>query len=100
MLCGAGILSDLETNVVRRAGSWLTGALVLGMVVASTLLVGAPLVLAGSATYSGTLTNASPTYHRLNPNGCSVLSLVVGLNVFYQAQTFTVDLTGTYTLTN
>jgi hypothetical protein len=52
-------------------------------------------------TYSDTLTAGSPTYNRPLANGNNApTSLSSQTAVRYQAQTFTVDTTGVYTLTN
>src|SRR3954452_4842504 len=84
----------------RRVGSWLGILLALGLMGGGLLSMSVPSVWAGSASWSGTLSGAGLTYNRLNPNSCSLPAGSVGNNVFYQAQSFAVDLTGSYTLTN
>src|SRR4051794_26031907 len=83
-----------------RMGLWVTILIAVGILGASVLSTSVPSVWAGSATWGGTLSGASPTYNRLNPNNCNLLATSVGTNVFYSTQSFTVGVTGFYTLTN
>src|SRR5262245_28430687 len=82
-----------------RSNAWIAVALALSLLVGSVVVTGVPLALAGSATYSNSLTGASPTYNRVAGNaatGAAVCNQAysVGTSVFYQAQTFTGNITG------
>jgi len=84
----------------RLLGWWARNAPVTALVGGSLLVLGVLSAWAASAFWSGTLDNASATYHRLAGGNCTILGGAQGTNVFYQAQSFMVDTTGTYTLTN
>src|SRR4029453_18716574 len=81
-----------ERGMRRRWGAWLSGALVLGLVLGSVLLVGVPSARAGSATYSGTVADSAGL-----ATGCSSGTAFPHP---YHAQAFTVTIGGSYDLLN
>jgi hypothetical protein len=84
--------------LLRASARWL---ILCAAVSAASLIVATP-ALAGTQTFSGSLTTSSPAFAR--PDGraelCDLPTGLGGVTSFYSAQSFTVDTSGTYTIAN
>ena len=86
----------------RRLGNGRRQAGFLGLVCVLLLTAfGVPAVgHAGTFNYSGTIDTNSPSYQRTGGSGSGASCAILGPTRFYQAQPFTVDVSGSYILKN